>query len=66
VATIRGGAADKSAQLPNEQIETVDEIEIALQEGFHVSRGNPERPRMSEVAARPLMVWTVWNNPLCG
>jgi hypothetical protein len=44
----------------------VDEIEIALQEGFHISRGNPKRPRLSEIAPRPLMVWTVWSNPLCG
>jgi hypothetical protein len=66
VATIRGRAADKSANLIDEQIETVDEIEIALQEGFHLSRGNPKRPRPSELAPRPLRVWTVWTNPLCG
>lgn len=64
--TIRGVAADKSTNPVGKQIETVDEVEIALQEGFHVSRGNPERPRLSEVAARPLQVWTVWTNPLCG
>jgi hypothetical protein len=63
---IRGVAADKSTNPVGEQIETVDEVEIALQEGFHVSRGNPERPRLSEVAARPLQVWTVWTNPVCG
>jgi hypothetical protein len=66
VATIRGRAADKCANLIDEQIETVDEVEIALQEGFHISRGNPERPRRPELAARPLRVWTVWTNPLCG
>jgi hypothetical protein len=66
VATIRGRAADKSANLIDEQIETVDEVEIALQEGFHISRGHPERSRRPELAACPLRVWTVWTNPLCG
>ncbi len=64
--TIRGVATDKSTEPVSEQIKTADEVEIALQEGFHVSRGNPERRRLSAVAARPLMVWTVWTNPLCG
>lgn len=63
--TIRGVAGDKSTRGVREEIETTDEIEIALQEGFHVSRGPERRPQLSEVAARPLMVWTVWTNPLC-
>lgn len=64
--TIREVATDKSTKAVSEQIKTANEVEIALQEGFHVSRGNPEVSRLSRAVARPLLVWTVWSNPLCG
>lgn len=64
--TIDGTSADTDEQLAREESGDTSEIDIALQEGFHVSRGKPEPPRRSMTGTiRPLMVWTVWTNPLC-